>query len=291
MMLRIASCAAALLCAGAFSDAHAQVNVIAATGGGAISADSVVGAWTTLAGPELDETSNNGSGAFGTGTIVLNAPAGFEFNPAATVSVSIGLVSGSGSGGNQLDLGGGRGNAVTAAVTATTITVDVRRTSRSNTHNSLTWSGVQVRPAAHCALASGNITESGGSSFTPSSPNMGTLTEVPGATSMYVVLPGQSFAACGGVSGTPANQVTGAAFNLVSLVVADQWGNVDTGYSGSKTISYSGPTGTNSYTTSVAFSAGVSTTTLATTINTAQTTTISATDGAVAGAEIGRAHV
>jgi MSHA biogenesis protein MshQ len=282
-MLRVASCAAALLCAGAFSAAHAQVNVVAATGGGAISADNVAGAWTDLTGPELDETSNNGSGAFGTGTIVLNAPAGFEFNPAATVTVSIGLASGSGSGGNQIDLYGGRGNPVSAAVTATTITVSVRRTSRSSTHNSLTWSGIQVRPTAHCPPASGTISASGTSSFTPATPDLGDLAEVAGARRMYTVLPAQSFGACSGVSGTPASQVAGVAFNLVSLVVADQWGNVDTGYSGSKTISYSGPTGTNSYTTSVAFSAGVSTTTLATTINTTQTTTISATDGAVAG--------
>ncbi len=282
-LLRMAGCALALLCASAYSAAQAQVNVIAATGGGAISADSVGGAWTALTGPELDETSNGGNGSFGTGTIVLNAPAGFEFNSAATVTVSIGLVSGSGSGGNQIDLFGGRGNPVSAAVTATTITVRVRRTSRSSTHNSLTWSGIQLRPTAHCALSSGDITESGSSSFALSSPNLGTLSEVIGATRMYTVLPGQSFAACSGVSGTPASQLTGVAFNLVSLVVADQWGNVDSGYSGSKTISYSGPTGTNSYTTSVAFSAGVSTTTLATTINTTQTTTISATDGSVAG--------
>ena len=281
---RLAGWVSALLCAFVLAVAHAQVSVVPASGGGAISADSTGGAWTTLTGPELDETSRGGGGAFGTGTIVLNAPAGFEFNPAATVVVSVGRVAGSGSTNNQIDIGAGRGNSNTATVTATTITIDVAQTSRFNTQNSLTWSGIEVRPTAGCALASGNITESGTSSFTLSSASLGTLTEVIGATRMYTVLPGQSFTACSGVSGSPTGQSAGAAFNLVSLVVADQWGNIDATYGGSKAISYSGPSGSNSYTSPVAFSAGVSTVTLATTINVAQTTTLTATDGTVPGA-------
>ncbi|HUJ86204.1 MAG TPA: hypothetical protein VLX30_05070, partial [Burkholderiales bacterium] len=251
-MLRIAGCAVALLCAGATSSALAQVAVTAASGGGAISADSFGAAWTALTGPELDETSRNGSGAFGTGTIVLNAPAGFRFNTAATVTVSVGRISGSGNSSNQINIGAGRGNSNTAAVTATAITITVTATSGSSTLNSLTWSGIQVQPTASCPLASGAISESGSSSFTMDSADLGDLAEVAGASKMYTVLPGQSFTACGGVSGTPANQAAGVAFNLSSLVVADQWGNVNTAYAGSKTISYSGPSGSNSYTTTVA---------------------------------------
>ncbi len=287
-LLRLAQVApvllAAAVCFAFATTGYAQVAVIAATGGGAISADNTGGAWTTLSGPVLAETANNGNGAFGTGTIVLNAPAGFEFNTGAAVTVTVGRVSGSAGAGNQLNLGGGRGSPVSATVTATTISVTVTQTSGSNTHNSLTWSNIQVRPTSGCPLASGNMSESGTSSFTLSSSNLGSLTEVRGATRMYTVLPGQSFGACSGVTGSPTSQTAGVAFNLVSLVVADRWGNVDTTYAGSKTISYSGPSGSNSYTTSVAFTAGMSTTTLATTINSAQVATITATDGTVAGA-------
>ncbi|HVC10910.1 MAG TPA: DUF2341 domain-containing protein [Burkholderiales bacterium] len=272
---------AVLGCAGA---ALAQsVTVIPATGGGAISADNVGGAWTTLTGPELDETRNGGSGSIEAGTIVLNAPAGFEFDTLSTVTVTVGRVSGNTNINNWINLGAGRGQPANASVAATTITITVTQISASNTHNSLTWSGIQVRPTAHCPLSSGDIGESGTSPVALSSTNLGTLQEVVGATSMYTVLPGQSFTACSGISGPPSSQTAGVAFDLTSLVVADQWGNVDSGYAGTHAISYSGPTGANSYTTSVAFAGGISTTTLATTINTAQTATITATDGAVPG--------
>ncbi|MGH8736478.1 MAG: DUF2341 domain-containing protein [Burkholderiales bacterium] len=285
---RVARFALVLLCSAASRSALAQVTVIPATGGGAISADSAGGTpWTTLSGPELDETSNGSNGAFGNGTIVLNAPTGFEFNTGATVTVTIGLAPGSAGGGNQINLGGGRGNPVSATVAATTISVTVTQGSGGSRWNSLIWSNIQLRPtaASRCPLAaSGTITETGTSSFTQTSANLGTLAEVAGATSMYAVLPGQTFTACSGIGGTPASQTAGVAFNLASLVVADQWGNVNTGYSGAKTISYSGPSGSSSYTTSVAFTSGISTTTLATTLNSAQTTTITATDGTVPGA-------
>src|SRR6266478_5328339 len=58
------------------------VAVTAATGGSAISADSTSGSYTTLTGPVIAEQV---SGDIHTGTIILNAPAGFVFNAAATV--------------------------------------------------------------------------------------------------------------------------------------------------------------------------------------------------------------
>lgn len=274
----------ALLCAAATLPVLAQqVTVIPATGGGAISADDAGTAWTTLTGPGLRETQNTGSGSIGAGTIVLDAPAGFEFNPAATVTVTVGRVSGSTNVNTWINLGAGRGRPANASVTASSITITVTQISTSNAHNSLTWTGIQVRPTAHCPLASGTIGRSGTSAFTPSSANFGVLTEVIGATSMYTVLPGQTFASCSGISGTPANQTAGTQFNLTQLVVADQWGNVDTSYAGTKTIAYSGPSGTPDYTTSVTFSSGVSTTPLATTLTAVETTAITATDGTVPG--------
>jgi MSHA biogenesis protein MshQ len=261
-------------------DALAQVAVTAATGGGAISADTAGVSWTALTGPVLAES---GTASIGTGTIVLNAPAGFQFNTAAPVMVSVARVGGSNNSSFWIDLGNGPGNPANATITATTITITVFQASRSNSQNSLTWSGIQVQPTAHCPLASGTISRTGTASMTLSSANLGSLAETVGATRMLTVLSGQSFASCSGVSGSPTTQAAGVAFNLTSLVVDDQWGNVDTSYAGSKTIAYSGPSGTNTYTTTVSFSNGASTTALATTINSAQTTTLTATDGAVPG--------
>src|SRR5207244_1774105 len=79
------------------------------------------------------------------------------------------------------------------------------------------------------------------------------------------------------------NQTAGAAFNIPKLTATDQFTNIVTGYSGSKTISYSGPGGSPTYTTAVSFTSGQSTTTLATTLKKAETTAITATDGTLTG--------
>ena len=64
------------------------------------------------------------------------------------------------------------------------------------------------------------------------------------------------------------------------MTATDQYYNIVTTYSGAKTIAYSGHGGSlSTYTTSVSFSAGVSTTTLSTTLTKAENTTITATDG------------
>ncbi|MGH8764159.1 MAG: DUF2341 domain-containing protein, partial [Burkholderiales bacterium] len=251
---------------------HATVTITLATGGGAISADA--SASVPLTGPTISEGATGD--ICGVATLVLSAPAGFNFDTSSAVTVQVVRTSGSGSNNRNINRVAS-GTSIATAVTATTITFNLTSCTTNNVRNQLTWQNIHVLPASKCPLPSpGDITLYGIS--------MGALAEVIGASSMYTVLPGQTFTACSGVSGTPANQTAGVAFNLTSLVVADQWGNVNTAYAGSKTISYSGPTGANSYTTSVAFSNGVSTTTLATTINTAQTTTLTATDGSVAGA-------
>ena len=138
--------------------ALAQVTVTAATGGGAISADTAGVSWTTLAGPALAESS---TASIGAGTIVLNAPAGFSFNTSAPVVVSVARVGGANNPNFWIDLGNGPGVSANATVTATTITITVVQGSRSNAQNSLTWSGIQVRPSAHCPLAAGTISASG----------------------------------------------------------------------------------------------------------------------------------
>ncbi len=113
----------------------------------------------------------------------------------------------------------------------------------------------------------------------------GTLTvgSSPVVTQMYVTLPGQTFVGGSGNSGSPTAQTAGTAFNLAKLIAVDQYTNIATSYTGSKTISYIGPGGAPIYTTTVSFTSGQSTTTLATTLTKAESTTITATDGTLTG--------
>ncbi len=106
---------------------------------------------------------------------------------------------------------------------------------------------------------------------------------------LVVTLPGQVFTSGSGNSGTVSNQAVGTAFNLTLYAIRAGGTLLDTNYSGTKTITYSGPAiapgGTApSYTTNVTFIHGVATG-IATTLTGAQTTTItaSATDGTATG--------
>jgi hypothetical protein len=75
----------------------------------------------------------------------------------------------------------------------------------------------------------------------------------------------------------------GVAFNISKLTATDQFFNVVTTYSGGRTISYAGPTGSPSYTTAVTFASGQSTTALVTTLTKAETATITASEGTTSG--------
>ncbi len=262
------------------------VTVTPASGGTAISVNTAAnggsGAWTTLVGPTNQETANGETTA---GTVILTVPAGFEFNPASPVTVN--LISGDFDSNKNIN-NAAVGEDIAASTwanltkTSTSIRFTVFDKSQGNIRNTFKWSGIQVRPINGSPLASGNIVLSG-SSGTYSS-NAGTLTMVAGAmTKLLTVLPGQTITAGSGISGTPSNQTVGVAFNLVQLVATDTFFNPVATYTGAKTISYSGPSGTVDYTTLVSFTGGVSTSSLSTTISSAQTTTITASDGAVSG--------
>jgi hypothetical protein len=99
---------------------------------------------------------------------------------------------------------------------------------------------------------------------------------------ILVTLPGQTFTSGSGNSGTPTAQTAGSAFNLTLTAVESDAVTIDTSYSGTKTISYSGPGGSPSYTTSVTFTSGQATD-VATTLYWAETTTLTATDGTLIG--------
>lgn len=107
-----------------------------------------------------------------------------------------------------------------------------------------------------------------------------------GATRMVVTLPGQTFASGSGNSGTVNNQTAGTSFNI-TLTAADANNNIDTSYSGTKTISYSGPGNapggaTPTYTTTVNFTAGQAAA-VATTLVRAESTTITASAAGLTG--------
>ena len=269
--------------------------VTAATGGSAISADTAAnggtGAWTTLSGPTYTETANND---LNNGTVVLTVPSGFEFDTTSAVSVI--LLAGDTKKSSFNINGTAVGSAVATTsnksltLTATTISFTIFSRSQGNTKDSIAWQGVRVRPLNGFPLASGNITASGSSGIAAvaSSPNFGTLKEVAGAmAALLTVLPGQSFIAGTGVSGTALTQIAGIAFNLTQLVASDKFYNPVLLYAGTKTIAYTGPslgcTVRPTYTTSVSFTNGVSTTALATTLRRAEITTITASDGIVTG--------
>jgi len=156
--------------------------------------------------------------------------------------------------------------------------------------NQLTGAGDFVSGVANLAslltytgnAASGTFTASSATgSYTGSS---GSVTISAGTVSKLVVtLPGQTFTSGVGNSGTVTAQTAGTAFIIVSITATDANFNTVTSYSGDKTISYTGPGGTPTYTTAVSFTSGQSTTTLATTLTTAETTTITASDGTTTG--------
>ncbi len=158
-------------------------NVTAATYVGTISNSNIAsGTWVTLTGPSMAETANSG---IQIGTIVLNAPTGFNFNTAAAVTVTVTKISGVN--GNDITL-----SSPTATVTATTITINVASTSTVQILDQLTWSGIQIMPTA-CLFPApnpGNITISGTSitvgGTNLSTANAGALTET-GSTAMTFI--------------------------------------------------------------------------------------------------------
>jgi len=263
----------------------ANVAITAATGGGAISADNTGGTYTSLTGPLYGEAA---SGDAGVGTIILNAPAGFQFDTGTPLpTVLITRLSGGGSSARNINGAVSGTSVAVTSVTSTQVTFTITSASNSGVTNSLTWQNLRVRPTAGTPLASGNITKSGTSTMTGVTAgitNFGTFVEVPGAhVNLVITLPGQTFVQGTGNTGTPMNQTTGVSFNITSITATDQFYNVVTSYAGAKTISYSGPAGSPSYTTAVTFTSGQSTTPLATTLTNVETVSISANDGSVSG--------
>src|SRR5262249_1644933 len=123
----------ALFCATEVLNA-ATVSVTAATGGGAIFADTANGAFTKLKGPIPTESAK---GAISTGTIVFNVPAGFEWDTGGTApTVTI------------TSSGGGTSMAISlTSRTTSAITFNVTQQSAgSNNGCTNTFGNFRVRP-------------------------------------------------------------------------------------------------------------------------------------------------
>jgi hypothetical protein len=173
-----------------------------------VAADQLGRAYSALNGPALSE---GATGDIGTGTIVLNAPPGFTFDPNAIVTATVTRIAGTGA---ALALSN-----ATAAVTTSNITVIVTNTDGSGTRSQITWAGIGVRPTAGTPLASGNITRSGTATVTgiSTSTSLGALTEIAGIAVQL------SFAT------QPTNANVGTPFGTQPIVVTkDQFGNNST---------------------------------------------------------------
>jgi trimeric autotransporter adhesin len=181
-----------------------STGVTAASGGGAISADTAATSFTTLSGPAIDDTD------ISTGTIILNAPAGFVFNTdvADPPTVSVTYESGAGT-----DVVGSITSVTASQITYTVITA-------GSNEDLLTWQNVQVQPAAGTPLANGNIYETGTSSVEvvtqgSGGTNFGTLTEVAGAAAQLNFIQ------------QPMNTVYGSTISpAVTVAIEDQFGNL-----------------------------------------------------------------
>ncbi len=129
-----------------------------ASGGGAIPANTYAGSYTALTGPVLTETL---VGDISAGTIVLTAPTGFVFDTNAPFP-SITLTGDSNNKNiNTLT----NGATIALAVTTNTLSFTVATKSKGQAKNTLTYSNIRVRPIAAAPLASGDITNTGSSTF------------------------------------------------------------------------------------------------------------------------------
>ncbi len=223
--------------------ANASVTTLASA---SISADTVGGVYSNLTGPVLTE---GATADIGVGTIILAAPVGFEFNPAATVNV---VTSRTGTGTSPLlQLA-----TETATVTSSNITVTSVAPDGGSARTVLTWSGIQVRASAGSPLATNSMVLSTASTviingITKGVTNFGTLSEVAGTAGTklgFTTTPAATNAA-GVAMANVVVQVEGAtgnnvASNNVAITVALNTGafasgstNATTGVGGSATFS------------------------------------------------------
>src|SRR5439155_864000 len=124
--------------------------VALATAGSAISADTVGGTYTTLTGPAYYQAASTD---ISTGTIILNAPAGFIFDASGTPAPTVLITRIAGTGGNNINNATSGTSAAITSRTTNQITFTVSAASSAGVTCSLIWQNVRVRPAAGNAVA------------------------------------------------------------------------------------------------------------------------------------------
>ena len=143
-----------------------------ATGGSAISADNANTTYTALTGPFVQE---GFIGEFtATGTFVLTAPTGYEWNTGGTINVTEAPAFG---GSTEL-------NASFTSVTATDVTFTVDVASSTNP-GQLEFTGLEIRPTTGVIPNTGNITNTG-TTGQGGGTNYGTITMVPGTSDSLI---------------------------------------------------------------------------------------------------------
>ena len=187
------------------------------------------GAFINLTGPVIDESTN---GDIGAGTIVLSAPAGWEFDSTATVTATASKL-------------GGNGNTLTtssptlsASAFTFTVTADANNGSPPKTWSRITVAGLRIRPIntsfpgnpGYPGTNPGNITNTGTATINglTSTSSYGVLTETAGAATQL------------GFGAAISNTTIGTAINpAVTVQVQDQYGNLVTTATNTITISSS----------------------------------------------------
>jgi hypothetical protein len=181
--------------------ADGVVTVIGAAGGQAIPADTAGGAWTTLSGPKI--TNLQSDALAGSGTLVLTAPAGFQFNSNAVVTLLLAQI-------GDIKNGGPSWVTLPVQVTPTDLTVTIQGMGACI----LSFQNIQVRPTAGSPLASGYITQSGTQSYQNINHlygDWGFLQEVAGTLVGYVI--------------TGTNYSTAGSPISITIQKVDQFGN------------------------------------------------------------------
>ena len=133
--------------------ATAAATVTPATGG----TNLTVGTFAPLNGPSVQ---GGASGDIGLGDIVLQAPAGFEFDPSRSVTARVTDVAGTNCNASKSLLLNGA-SSQTVVPTAKQVKITVTRRTSGGCRASIAWSGIHVKATAP---GSGNITKAPGGS-------------------------------------------------------------------------------------------------------------------------------
>jgi cysteine-rich repeat protein len=227
-----------------------------------ISADTTGGTWTSTSGPSIVESANR---QVTTGTLILNAPAGFAFRTggSGTVTATITKIVGSNSYCFTFD-------DLTIQPSTSTITFTVTDNDDTDgtpdTYCQVVFSGVQIRPTSSTPLVKGDITLSGTASIGGATYNKNSVEEIAGLTSI-----GNST-----VTASPASiPADGSTTSTITVTLKDQFSNLVSG--NTVTLSSSrGATDTISAASGISSLSGVVTFTVKS--STAGSSTYTATD-------------